>query len=589
MKNSLKYNRRSHTLRRLIGYIGRNRFLFPAAAVCAVLSVAAGLLAPLLLGEAVDQMIGAGHVNFSALFLIIGILAGVYLVSVLSTWLMTYFTNRLAYKTANALRSALFDKLNALPLGFFDRRAHGDTISRFVNDVDAITDGMMQSLTALLTGVVTIAGAIVFMLSIHWVMSLVVILSAPFAYVVARFITNRSQKYFKAQAKTLGELNGYTEEIISGTNTVKAFGYEDTAIEKFKAVNAELFVLGTKSQFYGAMSNPSTRLINNTTYSVIGIVGGILAMFGAITVGNISSFLIYSNLFSKPFNEITGVLTQIQSAFASCGRIFEILDEEEEVSDGEITLQAENCLGNIRFEHVNFSYTAEKPLITDLNLDVPAGSKIAIVGRTGAGKTTLVNLLMRFYEVNSGRILIDGVPIDDISRDSLRRNFGMVLQETFLFADTIRRNIAYGKPGATEEEVTAAAKAAGIDRFIRRLPKGYDTVIGGAGGNLSQGQRQLLAIARTMLINPPMLILDEATSSIDTRTELRIQAAFEKLMQGKTSFVIAHRLSTIRNADKILVMESGNIVEQGTHAELLQHRGAYYELYNSQFPAVGEF
>ena len=588
MKNSVKQTRRLHTLRRLIGYIGRNRFLFPAAAVCAILSVAAGLLAPLLLGEAVDQMIGAGQVNFPILFLIISILAAVYLVSVLSTWLMTYFTNRLAYKTANSLRSALYDKMNSLPLGFFDRRAHGDTISRFINDVDAITDGMMQSLTALLTGVVTIVGAIVFMLSIHWVMGLVVILSAPFAYAVARFITKRSQKYFKAQAKTLGELNGYTEEIISGSNTVKAFGYEDTAIEKFKAVNAELFVLGTKSQFYGAMSNPSTRLINNTTYSVIGIVGGILAMLGAITVGNISSFLIYSNLFSKPFNEITGVLTQIQAAFASCGRIFEILDETEEIADGELRLQAENCRGNIRFEHVNFSYMPEKPLITDLNLNVPAGSRIAIVGRTGAGKTTLVNLLMRFYEVNSGQILIDGVPIDDISRDSLRRNFGMVLQETFLFADTIRRNIAYGKPGATEDEVIAAAKAAAIDSFIRRLPKGYDTVIGGPGGNLSQGQRQLLAIARAMLINPPMLILDEATSSIDTRTELRIQAAFEKLMQGKTSFVIAHRLSTIRNADKILVMENGNIIEQGAHAELLRQRGAYYELYNSQFPAAGE-
>lgn len=588
MKNSVKQTRRSHTLRRLIGYIGRNRFLFPAAAVCAILSVAAGLLAPLLLGEAVDQMIGAGQVNFPILFLIISILAAVYLVSVLSTWLMTYFTNQLAYKTANSLRSALYDKMNSLPLGFFDRRAHGDTISRFINDVDAITDGMMQSLTALLTGVVTIVGAIVFMLSIHRVMGLVVIFSAPFAYAVARFITKRSQKYFKAQAKTLGELNGYTEEIISGSNTVKAFGYEDTAIEKFKAVNAELFVLGTKSQFYGAMSNPSTRLINNTTYSVIGIVGGILAMLGAITVGNISSFLIYSNLFSKPFNEITGVLTQIQAAFASCGRIFEILDETEEIADGEVSLQAENCRGNIRFEHVNFSYIPENPLITDLNLNVPAGSRIAIVGRTGAGKTTLVNLLMRFYEVNSGQILIDGVPIDDISRDSLRRNFGMVLQETFLFADTIRRNIAYGKPGATEDEVIAAAKAAGIDSFIRRLPKGYDTVIGGPGGNLSQGQRQLLAIARAMLINPPMLILDEATSSIDTRTELRIQAAFEKLMQGKTSFVIAHRLSTIRNADKILVMENGNIIEQGAHAELLQQRGAYYELYNSQFPAAGE-
>lgn len=576
-----------NTLLRLFGYIRKNRFLFPAAAVCALLSVIAALAAPQLLGTAVDTMTGPEKVNFAKLFTAIGILAAVYLVSVGSTWLMTYFTNRLAYRTANRLRHDLYQKLNELPLGFFDRRAHGDTISRFINDVDAVSDGIMQSLTALLTGVVTVAGTVIVMYSINWIMGTVVLLSAPFAYLVARFITKRSQKYFQAQAQAVGQLNGYAEEIISGAHTVKAFGHEGQAIASFEKTNARLFTLGTQSQFYGAMTNPSTRIINNTAYSVIGIVGGILAIAGRVTVGNITSFLIYSSLFSKPFNEITGVLTQIQAAFASCQRIFEVLDECSEAPDEADALRPDTCRGDIRFADVSFSYTPDKPLIRRLNLEVKAGSRIAIVGRTGAGKTTLVNLLMRFYEADSGCIYLDGIPVTRIARDSLRRSFGMVLQDTFLFTDTIRSNIAYGKPGATEQEVIAAAKAAGIDGFIRRLPKGYDTIVG-KSGTLSQGQRQLLAIARAMLVNPPMLILDEATSNIDTRTELRIQAAFEKLMQGRTSFIIAHRLSTIRSADRILVMEQGNIVEQGTHRELLERKGAYYKLYNSQFPQQEE-
>lgn len=578
-----KNNNQTHTIRRLMGYIGQNRLLLPAAFVCAIGSVLSGLLAPALIGDAIDCMIGAGQVDFHTLFPIVAWLAATYLLGILFSWLLTWLSNRMAYQTASALRHDLYERMNQLPLRFFDNNPHGDTISRFINDVDAVSDGMLQGLAALLTGVVTIVGAISFMLPINWLMALVVIISAPFAYLVARFITRRSQKYFAAQAKTLGQLNGFTEEMIRGQYTVKAFHHEQDSVEQFRTVNAELFEVGTKSQFYGAMTNPTTRIINNTTYSVIGIVGGVLAILGRISVGDISSFLIYSNLFSKPFNEITGVLTQIQAAYASCRRIFAVMDELPEQPDAPGAVTLENCRGEVRFDHVKFSYVPGREMIHDLNLAVPAGSRIAIVGRTGAGKTTLVNLLMRFYEVDSGNILIDGIPTRELARDSLRKSFGMVLQDTFLFTDTVRNNIAYGRPDATDEEVRAAAEAAGIHGFIRRLPKGYDTVIGGAV-TLSQGQRQLLTIARTMLLSPPILILDEATSSIDTRTELRIQAAFEKLMQGKTSFIIAHRLSTIRTADRILVMENGNIIEQGTHTELLEKNGAYAELYNSQFP-----
>ncbi|WP_343209274.1 ABC transporter ATP-binding protein [Anaerolentibacter hominis] len=574
-------------LSRLLGYIGRSRILVPLAFLSAIISALANLLAPSLIGKAIDHMIGPGQVVFSALFKLAAALALTYLLSVLFTWLLTYFSNRLAYQTANRLRVDLYNKMNRLPLRYFDNNPHGDTISRFINDVDAVVDGMLQGVASLMTGVVTIAGAIAFMLPISPVMTLVVILSAPFAYLVAGFITKRSQKYFGEQARTLGRLNGYAEEMIAGQHTVKAFHYETTSVEKFEAVNQELFQVGTRSQFYGAMANPTTRLINNTIYSVIGVTGAVMAIMGSITVGNISSFLIYSNLFSKPFNEITSVITQIQTAFASCGRIFALLDEEEEIKDAPDARELSTCEGNIRFDHVAFSYVEDKPLIADLNLDVKAGSRIAIVGRTGAGKTTLVNLLMRFYEVKKGAIYVDGIPIDQIKRDSLRRNFGMVLQDTFLFHDTIRNNIAYGKPDATDEEVEAAARAAGIHGFIRRLPEGYQTIIGGNSA-MSQGQRQLLTIARIMLINPPILILDEATSSIDTRTELKIQAAFDKLMKGKTSFVIAHRLSTIKEADLILVMEQGNIIEKGTHEELLEAGGAYETLYNSQFPKPGE-
>ncbi len=577
---------KNNTLLRITKYIGKNRVLLIGSILCAIIGVVSSLIGPLLIGKAIDNMIGEGKVNFQSLFNILIILAIVYGCSSLFTWLLTYLSNRISYKTVNIIRGDLFNKINILPLKFHDTNSHGDIISRFVNDIDSIADGMLQGIAALLTGVVTIIGSIGFMLWINPVMAIVVILSAPFTFIIARFITTRSQQFFKAQAEKLGSLNGYVEEIVTGQKTIKVFNYEKSSFDKFESINNELYRAGVKSQFYGSLTNPSTRLVNNSTYSIIGIIGSVIAIMGKISIGDISSFLIYSNLFSKPFNELTGVLTQIQGAIASAERIFTILDMENPTPEGENTDRIKAFKGNIQFNNVKFSYDPEKELITNLNLNIKAGSKVAIVGKTGAGKTTLVNLLMRFYEVNNGVISIDDVNINNINLDSLRQNFGMVLQDTFLFSNTIGNNIAYGKPNATNEEIVEAAKKADAHSFIRRLPKGYDTFISGSGDNLSQGQKQLLTIARIMLVNPPMLILDEATSNIDTRTELRIQNAFQKVMEGRTSFIIAHRLSTIKEADMILVMENGDLVEQGTHEELLKAHGHYAKLYNSQFPVA---
>lgn len=573
-------------LARLLGYIGKYKFYLLLSVVCALSSVAANLTGPMLIGRSVDNMVGAGAVDFGMLAKIIVILALIYACGSLFGWLLTYLTNRIAYQSVNDMRSQLFEKLSLLPLKFFDNNPHGDTISRFVNDMDAVSDGMLQGISTLLTGIFNIAGAIVFMLYISPVMALVVLLSAPVSYLVARFITKRSQRMFKEQAKCLGDLNGYVEEIIGGQKVVKAFGYEERSYEQFQNINDELYSSGIKAQFYSSLTNPSTRLVNNITYTVVGVIGSIAAILGKVTVGGISSFLIYSSLFSKPFNEITGILTQIQAALASAQRIFNVLDMMPETPDSSNILDNKHSQGNITFRNVNFSYDAKRPLITNFNLDVKQGSKIAIVGQTGAGKTTLVNLLMRFYEVDSGSILVDGINISSVTRDSLRRSFGMVLQDTWLFSGSIRENISYGRPDASEEEIIVAAKAAGAHSFIRRLPKGYDTLMTDAGENLSQGQKQLLTIARVMLVNPPMLILDEATSSIDTRTEIHIQKAFLKMTEGRTSFIIAHRLSTIREADLILVMDNGNIVENGTHEQLLKSGGYYAKLYSSQFEPV---
>lgn len=570
-------------LLRVFKYAGKYKGLIYGSILCAVISVTTSLIGPILIGRSIDYMTGKGLVNFSSIAKILLMLAAVYAIGSLCSWLLFYMTNRMAYCTANDLRHQLFEKLGVLPLKFYDGHPHGDVISRFVNDMDAVSDGMLQGAAALITGVFTIAGTVGFMFYISPIMAAAVILSAPISYFAARFITTRSQQMFREQAKSLGKLNGYIEEFIGGQKVVKAFNYEDRSFEQFSSINRELYNSGVKSQFYGSLANPSTRLVNNITYSVIGVIGSITAILGRITIGDISSFLIYSNLFAKPFNEITSVITQIQSALASAQRIFQVLDEEPEKPDTPEAVSLDKCLGHVVFDRVSFSYTPDHPLINNFNLDVKPGTKIAIVGHTGAGKTTIVNLLMRFYDVDSGSISIDGTCIKNITRDSLRRSFGMVLQDTWLFDGTIKDNISYGKDGAAADEIISAAKAAGAHSFIRRLPHGYETLVTDGGENLSQGQRQLLTISRVMLVDPPMLILDEATSSIDTRTEMYIQKAFLKMLEGRTSFIIAHRLSTIREADLILVMDNGNIVETGTHDELLKIGGHYAKLYNSQF------
>ncbi len=573
-------------LMRLLSYIGIYKKFLILSVICALLSVIASLLGPMLIGRAIDFMVGEGAVNFSKIAHILIYLAFIYAGGSLFGWLLTFLTNTIAYRTVNDMRGRLFEKLSTLPLKFYDNTPHGDTINRFVNDMDSVSDGVQQGIMTLFTGIVTVFGAVGLMLYINPFMTIFVLLSAPGSFFAARFISKRTQQFFKEQAKILGELNGYSEEIIGGQKLVKAFGYEERSFKKFQEINNVLYKVGVKAQFYSSLTNPSTRLVNNITYAGIGIIGSVAAVSGMITVGGISSFLIYASLFGKPFNEISGVLAQMQAAFASLQRIFYVLDLPSETMNDKNSLDMKNSEGNIIFKDVDFSYEPERPLIKGFDLEVRKGSRIAIVGQTGAGKTTLVNLLMRFYDVDSGSILIDGINIKAITRDSLRQNFGMVLQDTWLFAGSIRDNIAYGREYSTEEQIIAAAKAAEAHSFIMRLPKGYDTLITDSGENLSQGQKQLLTIARVMLVDPPILILDEATSSIDTRTEIQIQKAFMKMIAGRTSFVIAHRLSTIREADMILVMDKGNVVESGTHEQLLKKNGHYTRLYKSQFEPV---
>lgn len=567
-------------LKRLVAFLWLFKGMLLLSLVCAVLSVLLNVAAPLLIGNIIDHI--SSGMQKSQLFISIGLLVGMYILYSVFNWGMMAASNRIAFSSSSVLRRQLYVKLEQLPISFYDQNARGDLISRFINDIDFISDGFLQSLSTMLSGAATIILTFIFMIRINWIMTVIVVISAPFTYLVARVITVRTNRYFNEQANVLGKLNGFSEEMLSGIRSVKAFGYEKDAQKRFEDYNQQLYVSGVKSQFYGSLANPSTRFVMNTAYAIVGAVGAVLAFLGQITIGNISTFLMYSNLFSKPFTEITGVMTQLQSAISSGKRIFAIMDLPNQSDDQEQrTLQLEK--GAVTFEHVSFAYDEKKPLMKDISLSVYPGSKVAVVGKTGAGKTTLVNLLMRFYDVNGGCICIDGQRIDEVSRDSLRSQFGMVLQDTYLFEGTIAENIAYGKPMAGREEIVEAAKKSGAHEFIIRLNRGYDTMLHANSNILSQGQRQLLSITRVLLMNPHILILDEATSSIDTVSEQHVNRAMELLMKGKTSFIIAHRLSTIVDADLILVMEQGTIIEQGTHEELLQRKGAYAQLFNSQF------
>lgn len=571
------------SLLRLFKYIGNYKIYMFMALLCALVSNILIASIPFAVGKAIDRIIGKGKVDFNNLFKVIIILILIYLTSALFTWIFTVIANIITFNTIKDIRNEAFNRIGVLPLKYFDKNPHGDIISRLTNDIDAISDGLFQGITQFYPGIITIVSSLVLMLTLSVRITLVILVMTPLCFLVASFITKRTNNMFKKQQRTVGELNGYIEEIIGNQKVVKIFGYEKRSQEKFNEINKRLYKYGQKAQFYSSLTNPGTRYINNVTYAFVGIVGGLLSVLSGLSVGTISSFLTYSTQFSQPINNVTSVATQLQAALVSCDRVFSIIDEEAEISDKDNKKEIIDCKGHISFENLSFSYTKEIPLINNFSDDVKAGSTIAIVGPTGAGKTTLVNLLMRFYDVTEGKILIDGTDIYQIKRSNLRSLFGMVLQDTWLFEGTIRDNIAYGKENAKGSEIEAAAKSAYIDSFIEKLPDGYNTVITEAGSNLSEGQKQLLTIARVMLIDPPMLILDEATSSVDTRTELKIQDAFLNMMKGRTSFVIAHRLSTIRNADVILVMNNGKIVERGNHEDLLERKGFYFKLYESQF------
>ena len=575
-------------IKRLMRYTKPYSGFLAGALLSAIVSISLTLYGPILVGKAIDHIIGAGNVDHQGMLPILFTLLLTILVSVVFQWVMAYCTNKVTYQTVRDLRIQAYQKINKLPLKYIDSHAHGDLISRIVNDVDQVSDGLLQGLTQLFTGIVTIIGTLVFMLTISPVITIVVVLVTPLSLFVAGFIAKLSHRQFREQQATQGELSGYVEELISGQKIVKTFHYEGRSEEKFEEINQRLYDCGVKAQFYSSLSNPSTRFVNGVVYTSVAVIGSVCAVTGRpapLTIGQISSFLSYANQYTKPFNEVTSVITQIQTAFASAQRLFTILDEEEEKPDEPGALVLKNCEGNVDVNQLYFSYRPEVKLIQNMNLCARKGERIAIVGPTGCGKTTIINLLMRFYDADSGTIQIDGNNVMNITRSSLRAMFGMVLQETWLFSGTIRDNITYGKQNASEEEIIAAAKAAHAHSFIMRLPYGYDTIISEDGGNISQGQRQLLCIARVMLVDPPILILDEATSSIDTRTEIRIQKAFTKMMRGRTSFIVAHRLSTIREADLILVMNHGSVREQGTQEQLQKENGFYANLYNSQFAA----
>ncbi len=571
------------TLKRVLKWIAPYRFLVAGMIVLAAVTVLTTLYAPILIGRGIDALVGAGEVSFQRLWNIVLELAVVAAVTALSQWIMNLLINHITYQVVQDVRDRAFRHLQILPFSYIDSRQPGDMISRISTDVDQFADGLLMGFTQLFTGVMTIIATLAFMVSINVKITLVVVVITPVSFLVANFIAKRTFTMFRLQSETRGEMTSLVEEMVGNQKIVKAFSYEDRAFERFEDVNERLRDCGVKATFFSSITNPATRFVNSLVYTGVGIYGALCAIQGRITIGQLTSFLNYANQYTKPFNEISGVITELQNALASARRLFELMDEPAEPEDDGDALQLDNPTGSVAFEHAAFSYRPDVPLIKDLNLTVKPGQRIAIVGPTGCGKTTLINLLMRFYDLQKGELKVSGHPVRKITRDSLRAGYGMVLQDTWLKAGTIMENIAYGKPQASREEVVEAAKKVYAHSFIRRMKDGYDTYVTEDGGSLSQGQKQLLCIARVMLMDPAVLILDEATSSIDTMTEIRVQKAFEELMRGRTSFVVAHRLSTVRNSDVILVMKDGDIVEIGNHQELLYKGGFYAKMYNSQF------
>lgn len=573
------------TIKRILAYIGHYKWGVLASLVLAAITVASTLYLPVLIGYAVDCIVSAGHVDFTKLTGILGKMAVMIAITAISQWLMNHINNVITYRVVKDIRTKAFDHLEILPLKYIDSHPSGDVVSRIIADIDQFSEGLLMGFTQLFTGVITILGTLGFMFSINPLIAIVVVCVTPVSLVVASFIAKKTYVMFKAQSETRGELTSLVDEMLGNQKVVQAFGHEDEAQENFEEINERLRGYSLKAIFFSSITNPATRFVNSLVYASVGVAGAFAAVRGYLSVGQLSSFLSYANQYTKPFNEISGVVTELQNALASAARVFALIDEEPITPDDADAVDLKQAEGSVELDHVNFSYVPEKSLIEDFNLSVKPGQRIAIVGPTGCGKSTVINLLMRFYDVNSGAVRVDGNDVRHMTRRSLRANYGMVLQETWLKSGTIRDNIAYGKPDATDEEIIQAAKEAHAHSFIKRMPEGYNTVITEDGGNLSQGQKQLLCIARVMLCLPPMLILDEATSSIDTRTEIRIQKAFATMMKGRTSFIVAHRLSTIREADVILVMRDGHIIEQGNHESLLAKNGFYAQLYNSQFAA----
>ena len=584
-KNKLTPQQRKATLNRVLRKIRPYSAFVVCSLLVAAVSVAAQLYIPILCGDAIDKMLGKGNVDLAGVLRIAVSILVVAAVAALAQWLLSVCNNRITFSVSRDLRNEALSKIQTLPLSYLDSHPSGDIVSRMVADVDTFADGLLMGFTQLFSGILTIFGTLLFMLRENVPITLVVVCITPLSLVVAGFLAKRSYGYFQSQSTVRGKQTALVNEMIEGQKVVQAFGHEAESLAAFDEVNGQLQDVSLKAIFFSSLTNPATRFVNNIVYAGVGLVGALYAVRGGITIGQLSVFLSYANQYTKPFNEISGVVTELQNALACAARVFELLDAEDQVPEAEnaAALQPD---GHVQLQDVSFRYLPDRPLIEGLSLDVQPGQRIAIVGPTGCGKTTLINLLMRFYDVNSGSIKVSGTDIRDVTRASLRGSYGMVLQDTWLRAGTVRENIAYGKPDATMDEVITAAKAAHAHSFIRRLPDGYDTVIAEDGGNISQGQKQLLCIARVMLCLPPMLILDEATSSIDTRTEVRIQKAFARMMQGRTSFIVAHRLSTIREADVILVMKDGHIVEQGNHDQLLAQGGFYAKLYNSQFEGV---